>query len=147
MTRAPDHRDAADAPYTGGCACGAIRYSIIGKPAAMIECHCLDCQKDSGTGHASHVVFRGADVAMTGIPVQWGMTADSGEPKSRGFCATCGTPVTLTFPRRPEVFSVRAASLDQPDRYAPQVVVYTDRRPAWDRVDASLPSFAGMPPR
>lgn len=37
--------------YTGGCACGAIRYSIAGEPVFSNDCHCRDCQRESGTGH------------------------------------------------------------------------------------------------
>ena len=36
--------------YTGGCACGAIRYEIADEPIAMLDCQCLDCQQMSGTG-------------------------------------------------------------------------------------------------
>jgi hypothetical protein len=37
--------------YTGGCACGAIRYEINGEPVVMLDCQCRQCQRDSGTGH------------------------------------------------------------------------------------------------
>ena len=44
-------------PYTGGCACGAIRYEIAAEPLMAGHCQCRDCQRDSGTGHASHMAF------------------------------------------------------------------------------------------
>ena len=136
-----------DKPYTGGCACGAVRYSIAGAPAAMVDCHCRQCQQDSGTGHASHVVFIGAPVALTGNLSYWTTQADSGQDKTRGFCPICGSAVTGTFAGRPDFFAVRAASLDDPGRYSPQIVTYTAMRPAWDRTDPALPSFPGMPER
>src|SRR2546421_1924 len=37
--------------YTGGCACGVIRYEISGEPLASNDCQCRDCQRKSGTGH------------------------------------------------------------------------------------------------
>ena len=40
-------------PYTGGCACGAIRYEISCEPLVMTDCQCRDCQRESGTGHGS----------------------------------------------------------------------------------------------
>ena len=137
----------ADAPFAGGCACGAIRYSVIGTPVAGVECHCTDCRKDSGTGHASHLAFMGATVTLTGTPATHHMMADSGATKTRGFCPACGTPVTLTFAARPEFFSVRAGTLDDPDRYVPTIVTYASRRPAWDVGHPGLPTFAEMPPR
>ena len=36
--------------YTGGCACGEIRYEISDEPMVMNDCHCRDCQRKSGTG-------------------------------------------------------------------------------------------------
>jgi hypothetical protein len=53
-------------PYTGGCACGALRYEISGEPIAMIDCQCRQCQRESGTAHASHVTFRAAEVKLDG---------------------------------------------------------------------------------
>ena len=47
-------------PYTGGCACGAIRYEARGDAIAEIHCQCRDCQKRSGTGHSSYRPFRNA---------------------------------------------------------------------------------------
>src|SRR5438876_3897228 len=43
--------------YQGGCACGAIRYSIDDEPLVMVDCQCRDCQHTSGTGHGSYVTF------------------------------------------------------------------------------------------
>jgi hypothetical protein len=51
-----------DKSYTGGCACGAIRYEIAGEPAVMVDCQCRQCQRDSGTGHQSHLTFVAAQV-------------------------------------------------------------------------------------
>lgn len=34
--------------FTGGCACGAIRYEVSAEPIVMFNCHCRDCQKTTG---------------------------------------------------------------------------------------------------
>jgi hypothetical protein len=76
--------------YTGGCACGAIRYEIPGEPIFMNHCQCRDCQHKSGTGHGSYLTFAAAGVKLTGEATQWDMVADSGNVKTRGFCPRCG---------------------------------------------------------
>ena len=43
--------------FTGGCACGAIRYEIPAEPLVMSDCQCRDCQRKSGTGHGSYLTF------------------------------------------------------------------------------------------
>ena len=132
--------------YTGGCACGAIRYEISSEPVFSNECQCRDCQQESGTGHQSHLTFRRADVKLTGEGNGWDMVADSGKVKTRSFCPICGSPVYLTFSAMPQFFSVRAASLDDPSRYRPQVLTYAARGYGWDHVDPALQRFDRMPP-
>jgi hypothetical protein len=133
--------------YTGGCACGAIRYEINAEPVFSNHCQCRDCQHKSGTGHGSYLTFAGrAAVKLSGQATQWDMTGDSGNKKTRGFCPTCGSPVSLTFAAMPDLFTIHAASLDDPSRFTPQVVTYTMRGHAWDKLDSALPAFEKMPP-
>ncbi|MCW4463119.1 GFA family protein [Sphingomonas sp. BT-65] len=133
-------------PYTGGCACGAIRYQVSSEPAMMNLCQCRQCQRDSGTGHAAHVTFVGAQVETSGQPSFWEMVGEGGTRKHRAFCPTCGSPVYIAFPDMPEVFVASAGSLDDPSRYHPQVVLWTAARQAWDHLDPALTAFDKMPP-
>jgi hypothetical protein len=133
--------------YTGGCSCGAIRYAIPSEPVFMNHCQCRDCQRKSGTGHGSYLTFAQRDeVKLSGDAKQWDIVGDSGNVKTLAFCPTCGSPVYLTFASMPNIFTVHAASLDDPDRYRPQVVTYAVRGHAWDHLDPGLPKFDRMPP-
>lgn len=134
-------------PYTGGCTCGAVRYQVSGEPMMMNECRCRQCQRDSGTGHGSHLTFAGADVNIEGTAAQYEVAGENGTRKSRAFCPTCGAPVYLTLPDIPEVFVISAASLDEPERYRPQLIMWTAAGQPWDPVDPTLPAFAKMPPQ
>jgi hypothetical protein len=133
-------------PYTGGCACGGLRYSISGEPLVSTDCQCRDCQRESGTGHGSHLAFPRVGVTVTGNAAKWDMVGDSGNVKTRAFCPVCGSPVYMTFAAMPDVFAIRAASLDEPGRYKPQMVIYTARGHAWDHLDPALQKFDQMPP-
>ena len=75
-----------NASYTGGCACGAIRYEIAAEPIFAAHCQCRDCQKASGTGHGSFMAFPKAAVRLTGQPRFHESKADSGNTVGRGFC-------------------------------------------------------------
>ena len=134
-------------PCTGGCACGAIRFSIAAEPLFQNDCQCRDCQRTSGTGHGSYLTFPRKGVTQTGDATSWDMVGDSGHVKTRAFCPACGAPVFMTFSAMPDVFTVHAASLDDPRRYAPQAVTYAVRGHAWDPVDRAVPRFDRMPPR
>lgn len=132
-------------PYTGGCACGAIRYEAKAAPIAETHCQCRDCQRRSGTGHGSYLVFAGA-VAIGGEASTWRVAGDNGNVKQHAFCPICGAPVCLTFPSMPDIVGIHAASLDDPGRFAPRAVTYTVRGHAWDVMDPSLTAFERMPP-
>ena len=43
-------------PFSGGCACGAIRYESTAEPAMMLHCHCRHCQRASGGPFSSYVI-------------------------------------------------------------------------------------------
>ena len=133
--------------YTGGCASGAIRYEIPEEPVLSNHCHCRDCQRKSGTGHGSYLTFPGRkSVKLKGDARHWDVVGDSGNVKTHAFCPICGSPVYLTFAAMPDLFTVHAASLDNPGRYKPQMVFYGVRGHAWDHVDRALPKFDRMPP-
>lgn len=133
--------------YTGGCACGAIRYEISGEPFFSNHCQCRHCQQRSGTGHGSYMTFPSRKgVKLSGEARQWNVAGDSGNVKSHAFCPTCGSPVYLTFAAMPDLFTIHAGSLDDPGRYQPQVVTYAVRGHAWDRLDPTLTKFDKMPP-
>lgn len=132
--------------YTGGCACGAVRYEIAGEPMAMVDCQCRDCQRISGTGHSSYLTFAGRDrIRLQGEATQWAMVGDSGNTKRRSFCPACGAPVYTSFDAMPDVLAVHAASLDDPGRYRPQVATYGIRGHAWDHLGPALQRFERMP--
>lgn len=132
--------------YTGGCACGAIRYEISGEPLFQNHCQCRDCQRKSGTGHGSYLTFPGSVVKASGGASHWNLVGDSGTTKIRAFCPTCGSPVYMTFAAAPDIFTVHAASLDDPGRFRPQAVTYVIRGAEWDCLDPALPKFDKMPP-
>ena len=133
--------------YTGGCACGAIRYDITGDPVMAGHCQCRACQRASGTGHGSHMVFRAAAVHLTGSVTLWDSPADSGSIVSRAFCPVCGSPVYSTSNVRAQFIIIRAASLDDPSRFQPQMVVWAKSGQSWDHIDPALAKFDTIPPR
>ena len=79
--------------FSGGCACGSIRYTGAQDPAAMINCHCTDCQLSSGAPFASGIVVMTADLQINGAPKTYEVRATSGGLATRSFCPDCGTPL------------------------------------------------------
>jgi hypothetical protein len=137
---------APETVFRGGCACRAIRYEIAAKAMFGGQCQCLDCQHETGGGHASFMAFPADAVKLTGRPRFYESKADSGNTIRRGFCPTCGSPVVAATSGLPGVTTVSAGSLDDPSVFKPEFVCYTSRGHAWDLVDPAVPSFSRMPP-
>ena len=132
--------------FTGGCLCGAVTYKASEAPQLGGHCHCVDCRKSSGTGHCSHVVMKADNVTIEGTPKCFEKPADSGNIVSRFFCGTCGGPVYSTNSGMPGMTFLRASSLDDPEIFTANMIVYNRAAPSWDVMDPELPSFETMPP-
>jgi hypothetical protein len=130
----------------GQCLCGAVRIALKGVPVRMAQCHCRDCQRASGTGHASNAIFSAADVKVTGETKSYTVTADSGNAYTRHFCPICGARMFATHSGRPGMVIVPVGTLDDTSWFAPQAVLYTRSRPVWDMTTDSVPNFEAMPP-
>lgn len=133
--------------FTGGCLCGAVRYTATAAPQLGGHCHCIDCRKSSGTGHCSHAVMAEDAVTIEGKPARFDKPADSGNMVSRYFCATCGGPVYSTNSGMPGMTFLRASSLDDPEIFSANMIVYARSAPSWDVMDTDLPTFETMPPQ
>ncbi len=119
---------------SGGCACGAIRYETDADPMLMLNCHCRDCQKASGSAYAAIVVVPEPAVRLTGEPRYFKTIGDGGKAVERGFFPTCGSQVTAKLERMPDVLGLQAGSLDDPSRYKPSMDIFTDSAQPWDHL-------------
>ena len=134
-------------PYPGAGGWGALRYEIAGEPVAALHCQCRSCQKQSGTGHASFVVFAGrSGMRIDGETSVWRFQGDGGTDKFHAFCSTCGGAVHVAFAAAPDIVAVYPGSLDEPSRFDPTFVTYGFRGEAWDALDPGLTVFERMPP-
>jgi len=131
---------------TGGCACGAVRYSVAGKPKYMGNCHCRDCQRATGSAYFPAVLVLANEFTQHSGEVTWYESkADSGETMQRAFCPHCGSPLFLRNTARTGGVVLYAGSLDDPGIYEPSRDIYTSSAQPWDVMHAHLPKFAQMP--
>ena len=126
--------------FSGGCACGAIRYECSAAPCFSEICYCRDCQRSSGNASAA---LLGVPVAnftlLRGAPKYYRVIWTSAYPIERGFCPECGSPVVVKAHRAPDLMFMTAASLDDPSRFQPQVEVWTGSAPPWACLHPTLP--------
>jgi hypothetical protein len=127
---------------SGGCACGQIRYEIAAEQMRMINCHCRDCQRASGSAYAAIIIVPAERVRLSGELRYHAAMSERHTRVERGFCPNCGSPVAGKLEARPDVLLIQAASLDDPSSFRPQANLWTRNAAPWERLDPSIPAFA-----
>jgi hypothetical protein len=131
--------------FTGGCACGALRYRAEGEPLMQGFCHCKSCQRTSGAGHVGWMCFPETAVTIEGERCGYTRRGGSGRPASRFACPKCHSVVWGTADVMPGRINLYAGSLDEPARFTPQIAIYVGERPPWDNVSRQLQCFDTVP--
>jgi hypothetical protein len=129
--------------FSGGCACGSIRFEANATPLAMLNCHCRDCQRATGSAYGSFVVVPNDTVRITGEPRYHRTVGNGGKAVERGFCPNCGSQVTAKLERLPDALALQAGSLDQPSLYRPTLDIFTDSAQPWDAMRAETQKLPG----
>ena len=131
---------------TGGCFCGAVRYTADADPIATRVCWCRDCQYLAAGSATVNLVFPADAVTVTGPLRDYVSDADSGNRMHRRFCERCGTPVTSAAESRPHLLILRAGTLDDPEQAKPALTIWTDSAPSWACISDDVPSTPRQPP-
>ena len=133
-------------PITGGCLCGAIRYSISAPVTELRACHCQHCQKASGTfGSVNAVVPAAAFQITRGTPKRYDASAESGRTLHRYFCGDCGSPLYSQRDTTPENLALRIGTLDNPGPMKVVAHIWTKSARSWDYMDPGTKQIAGQP--
>ena len=132
--------------HGAGCLCGAVRFTIDAEPMAARTCWCRLCQYLGGGTATANVCFPADRVRWTGEIRYHDAVADSGNMLRRGFCPTCGTPLTSAALARPHLIFLRIGTLDDPDLMGPQMTIWTSQAPSWACISAEIPSVEAQPP-
>lgn len=125
---------------TASCDCGAVELHAKGQPISMFQCACLNCQKATGSGHSSIVLFRLTDVNVAGTTKTFVRPADSGAVFTRHFCPDCATTIFAASSRAPD-FAIVPAGLfaGQNDWYHPNQLIFARAHAEWDLIADHLP--------
>jgi hypothetical protein len=94
-------------------------------------CHCLDCQKRTGSSYGIAAFFRREDVEAKGIEQTYARMADSGFEVIFHFCPRCGSAVYWEPRRKPGEVAVAVGAFADPSFPAPSQEVYGDHRHPW----------------
>lgn len=133
------------AEWTGGCACGTVRYRLNTAPCDAGWCHCRTCQLNSGAPAMAFatVPFADYDVIEGREQVKRFSSSDFGW---RIFCGECGTPLAMHVKHQPDTIDFSLATLDDPARAAPGFHIFYASRIPWAGVSDNLPRHDAFRP-
>lgn len=131
---------------TGQCLCGDVKYTIASAPIRMGQCHCDDCRRSSGTGHASNAFFKKEDVNIEGETSSYDSTTDTGSTITRHFCPKCGSRLYGFNSVAKNMIGIAVGTINESQWFKADFIVYNKSKPKWDCMDANIPVFEEMPP-
>jgi hypothetical protein len=130
-----------DGPREGGCACGAVRYRLTSDPLFIHCCHCLNCQRQTGSAFVINLLIESDRVELlAGSPQPVDVPRDDGSTQQILRCPTCQVAVYSHY-TRPEVSFVRGGTLDDPSGVVPDVHIYTKSKVGWVTIPESARAF------
>ena len=120
------------ASRTAACSCGQLHLEAEGDPVRISMCHCLACQRRTGSAFAIQARFPSDRVRVAGRFRDYVRRADEGgEERMFHFCPDCGGTVFYTTADAPELIAVPVGAFADPSFPPPTVSVYDSRRHPW----------------
>ena len=116
------------------CSCGQLRATVHGEPLRISVCHCLACQRRTGSVFGMQARFAREGATFAGRSTGWSRTGESGGTATFHFCPVCGAIVWYELEGHPEVVAIPVGALADPSFPPPRVSVYENRRHAWVRM-------------
>jgi hypothetical protein len=113
------------------CNCGQLRLVADGDPVRVSVCHCLACQRRTGSAFGLQARFARERVAVHGSAREWERTSDDGEPRTFSFCPECGATVFYVLGPEPDMVAVPVGAFADPGFPAPTRSVWESRKHAW----------------
>ena len=126
----------------GGCACGEVRYRLASDGLFTHCCHCLNCQRQTGSAFVINVLIEADRVELLAGEPQPVDVPRGGGKKQRIFrCPTCQVAVFSRYTSAAVRF-VRGGTLDDPSSVTPDVHIYTRSKLSWVILPDSVPAFS-----
>lgn len=130
---------------TGGCLCGAVRYRFVGQPSSIGLCQCKRCQRQSGSAFLIGVVFPKDAVTIKGQLSTYETKLPDELPLRRHFCPVCGSAISITLDRYPEIRSMMGGTLDDKSQLQPTFSVWCASGQPWLKLPDRIACFDNYP--
>ena len=124
--------------HTALCSCGQLSAVASGDPVRVSVCHCLACQRRTGSVFAAQARFPAQAVAVSGRATTYERVADSGHTLTFHFCPRCGSTVYYTNDSLPDFVGIALGAFADPCVWAPAFSVYERSKHPWVELPADI---------
>ena len=113
----------------GECQCGQVQYSILRDASRLHICHCLDCQKQSGSAFGMSLIIQPETFQLNSGELSTFLTSTaSGHKKTCAFCPNCGVRI---YNKTHALMAIKAGTLDDTSQLSPDAHYWTKRKQPW----------------
>lgn len=132
-----------ESDHEGGCGCGALRYRIEGAPILVNNCHCIQCQHQTGSTSVVNAFYEADRIqVVSGSLIEHEVKAGSGGPHLICRCSACGTAVLSYYPRLGRLGAgLRVGTLDDSSWVRPDAVIFVSEKMPWVALPEDIPAF------
>jgi hypothetical protein len=130
---------------SASCRCGALKIECEGEPVRISACHCLACQRRSGSAFAVQARWPDSQVRLSGPSKAWERVADSGARARYLFCPDCGSTVAYTLDSFPGLTAVPVGAFADPDFPPPLFSIYEHRKHSWVEIGGEEVEHSSSP--
>ena len=120
------------------CSCGQLNLVAEGEPIRISMCHCLACQRRTGSAFGFQARFPQERVRIEGSSAEYVRISDSGEARTFNFCPECGATVYYRLSAPPDVVAIPIGAFADPAFPPPTISVYESRRHPWVQLPAAM---------
>jgi hypothetical protein len=113
------------------CSCGQLAVTTEGEPVRLSMCHCLECQRRTGSVFGVQARFETDKVRIEGESTAYTRTGDAGGRVTTCFCPRCGSTVHWTIDSMPGVIAVAVGAFADPAFASPVISIYGTRKHGW----------------
>ncbi len=126
----------------GQCSCGAVHYEISDSPLFVHACHCINCQRQSGSAHALNAMIESHCIKqISGSTEGIIMETGSGMGQTIHRCSNCKIALWSTYAALGEDFSfIRVGSLENPGAFPPDINIFTKSKQHWVQLKEGIPA-------
>jgi hypothetical protein len=124
------------------CSCGQLRVAVDGAPRRLSVCHCLACQRRTGSAFGFQARFDRDRGRITGLSSEYIRSSDEGGEQRRfSFCPECGATVYYVTDAEPDLVAIPVGAFADPAFPAPTVSVYESRKHGWVTLPAGVDHY------